>query len=201
MSMHRTPAKHRGFTLIELMVTLTIAAVLAFAAVPSLTTYQRNAELTSATNTLLAGINAARGEAMKRGMNAMVLPADGLNWISGWVVFVDKNRTQTYNPVSDTTVLTQGALKNYFTVTGTGSASTATPGGPYLMYDASGYSKLKSGGFGALTLTLNRNDVTGSVLIDQTRRIVIANTGRPRTCKPASATDATCAASTSSNAN
>lgn len=180
-----------GFTLIELMVTLAIAVVLAIVAIPSLAVYKRNAELTSATNTLLAAINAARGEAMKRGMNAMVLPADGSSWNSGWIVFVDKDRLQTYNPVTDTTILAQGPMQSYFSVTGNGSASGSTP---YILYDASGYSKLKSGNFAALTLSLSRNDLSGNALYDQTRRIVIANTGRARTCKPASAADATCAA-------
>jgi type IV fimbrial biogenesis protein FimT len=171
---------------------LTIAAVLAVVAVPSLMTYQRNAELTSATNTLLAAVNAARGEAMKRGMNAMVLPADGVNWRSGWVVFVDQIRSQTYTDTADGTVLTQGPLKNYFSITGTGSAAGTAP---YILYDASGYSKLKNGGFSALTLSINRTDVTGTAVYEQTRRIVLARTGRARSCKPSSASDSNCSAS------
>ena len=182
----------QGFTLIELMVTLAIAALSMLVAVPSLTAYKRNAELTSATNTLLAAINAARGEAMKRGMNALVVPTNnGTDWNTGWVVFVDKDRSGTYSGNIDSTVLAQGALASYFNVTGNGSAAASAP---YVMFDASGYSKIKGGGFGALTLTLSRTDISGSALYEQTRRIVIANTGRARTCKPASATDATCAA-------
>jgi type IV fimbrial biogenesis protein FimT len=75
--MTRMRLQGRGFTLIELMVTLTIAAVLALVVAPGLTAYKRNAELTSAINTLLSAVNAARSEAMKRGMKAMVIPADG----------------------------------------------------------------------------------------------------------------------------
>ena len=86
LAMMTTKQRCRGFTLIELMVTLAIAAVLLLVAIPSMTAFKRNAELTSATNTLLASINAARGEAMKRGTNAMVVPANGSDWNTGWIV-------------------------------------------------------------------------------------------------------------------
>ena len=52
-----------GFTLIELMVTLAIAAVLMMVAAPSFVGFQRNSEMTSVTNSLLAAANAARAEA------------------------------------------------------------------------------------------------------------------------------------------
>lgn len=188
----KTNTISKGFTLIELMVTVAIAAILLMVAVPSMGTFKRNAELTSATNTLLSAINAARGEAMKRGMNAMVIPTNnGTDWNTGWVVFVDKDRTQAYDSATDTTVSTQNALPNYFNVTGNNTAK-ATPS--YIMFDASGYPKTKAGGFGALTLNLVRTDTTGSDVFAQTRRIMISLTGRARTCTPASATDSTCSA-------
>ena len=188
MKKHSTTSS--GFTLIELMVTVTLVAILLAVGVPSFTTFQRNAELTSATNSLLAAINAARSEAMKRGMNAMVVPTDGANWSSGWVVFVDKNRSLAYESGSDVTVLASDPPPAYLAVSGNGSTAGSTP---YILFDASGYSKLKAGGFGALTFTIARNDVTGSVLADQTRRVIISSTGRARTCKPS--TDSTCGAS------
>ncbi|MBG6075502.1 GspH/FimT family pseudopilin [Polaromonas sp. CG_9.11] len=189
--MIRNKKGNLGFTLIELMVTLAIGVILTMVAIPSMTTYKRNAELTSATNTLLSAINAARGEAMKRGMNAMVLPVDGTNWSSGWVVFVDTDRSQTYSNNIDSTILAQGSPASYITVTGNQTAGLASP---YVLFDSSGYSKTKAGGFGALTLSLARNDVTGSLVYEQTRRIKIANTGRVRTCKQVNSGDTTCSA-------
>lgn len=189
--MNRIKPQERGFTLIELMVTLTVAAVLALVAIPGLTAYKRNAELTSTINTLLSAINAARSEAMKRGMKAMVVPADRNQWSSGWIIFIDKDGDQVYSEANDITILTQEPPASYFNISGTGSASGAAP---YILYDGSGYSRLKNGGFGALTLSLSRNDLPGSALYEQTRRLVIAKTGRVRTCKPASAADTTCAA-------
>mgnify|MGYP001557011805 CR=1 FL=1 len=187
-------AASKGFTLIELMVTVTLVAVALALGVPSFTTFQRNAELTAAANSLVAAVSAARGEAMKRGMRAMMVPADGANWSSGWVVFVDKNQSQAYEAGSDITISTGDPSPTYLSVTGNGPVGGTTP---YIMYDASGYSKLKGGGFGALTLTVARNDVTGNALPSQTRRIKIAATGRLRVCTPKTTADPECGASAS----
>ena len=182
-------SRSRGFTLIELMVTIAIVAILMVVAVPSFITYQRNSELTSFSNTLLASINAARGEAMKRGRYAMVVPADGLLWSSGWVVFVDVDGARTYNIATDVTVLVAPPPPSYLLITGSGTASLAVP---YIMYDASGYSKTKAGGFGAITLEIKRSDVSGTEQLNQTRRVKIASTGRARVCTPKTASDTEC---------
>lgn len=179
----------KGFSLIELMVSVALVAVLMMVAVPSLTTFQRNAELTSFANTLLASINAARGESMKRGRYAMVVPADGTNWSSGWVVFVDIDRSQAYEAASDISILARGAPPSYLTISANGTAAESPP---YLMFDASGYSKTKAGGFGAVTFGIQRNDVSGTEQLQQTRRVKIASTGRVRICTPVSSTDSLC---------
>jgi type IV fimbrial biogenesis protein FimT len=181
----------RGFTLVELMVTLALVAILMMVAVPAFTKYQRKAELTSFTNTLFSGISAARGEAMKRGKNALVVPTDG-DWNKGWTVFVDVNRNGAYDAATDVIVMTRQAAPGYLTITNT--AATAADG-LYIMYDASGYSRLSGGGFGAWTFQVSRNDVTGLELLTQTRRIKIASTGRARVCTPTTTTDPNCLSS------
>ena len=187
--MKQHAARCKGFTLIELMVTIAIAAILMVVAVPSLVTYQRNSEMTSFANSLLASINAARGEAMKRGRYAMVVPADGLVWASGWVVFVDVNVTKTYNAANDVLVTTKEAPPSFLNVSGNGPAGEAAP---YIMFDPSGYAAKKSTSTTGpnLTLTITRNDVSTSEAAEQTRLVIIAKTGRARVCKPS--TDATC---------
>ena len=186
-----------GFTLIELMVTIAIAAILMMVAVPGMTAFKRNAELTSTTNSLLAAINAARGEALKRGMNAMVVPVDGTNWSSGIVAFVDVDRTQSYSATSsDMTILTTAALPGYFSVNATGSnPQTVLASAPYLMFNPSGYAVTKGGSVGVSgtgALQIFRNDLAGAQQWEQTRRLMVAATGRVRTCKPASSSDSTC---------
>ena len=178
-----------GFTLIELMVTIAIAAILLLVATPSFVSMQRNSELTSAANAFVAAINAARGEAMKASQHAMAVPAGGSGWSGGWTVFVDVNGNSVFDSTTDRVVLQQAALPAYFTASGSGSAA-ASP--PYVLFDASGYARTKTTGFGALTLTLARNDLSGADQLEQTRRIVVAKTGRARVCRPA--TDTTCTA-------
>ena len=178
-----------GFTLIELIVTIAIAAVLAALAAPSFIQYQRNSELTSLTNSLLAAVNAAKGEAMKTGRNAFVIPR-GSGWNSGWIVYVDMNRDNSYTEGTDITVQTQDALKGYFSITGNSIAAGASP---YVKFDNAGYSVDNSAAPVALSLTIARTDAPSTSALEETRRVVVARTGRVRTCKPS--TDTTCTSS------
>lgn len=184
---------HAGFTLIELMVTLSIAAVLMMVAAPSMVAFKRNSELSSLSNTLLSAINAARGEAMKRGMAAYVVPSNGGGaWEVGWVVFVDKNNNQIYDDATDQLIYQQAAPASYFTITGNGPAGVNPA---YIRFDPSGYPKLKNNSsVSNLTFTISRNDVTGTTLYENTRRLKIDKIGRVRICKPTSATDTKCPA-------
>lgn len=190
MSANERLLRERGFTLIELMTAIAIAAVLLLVAVPSFVKFQRNSELTSATNSFVGALNVARGEAMKRGMNSMIIPNTGTDWDSGWTVFVDSDRSSSYDANTDITVLKQDPLPSYFSTTGrTGSGDAAE----YVMFDPSGYSKtVGSAAFQSLTLTIGRNDLSGTDKDEQSRLLVVAMTGRIRACRPS--TDTTCVA-------
>ncbi|HEX7912442.1 MAG TPA: GspH/FimT family pseudopilin [Paraburkholderia sp.] len=175
-----------GFTLIELVVTIAIASVLLMIGIPSFVAFQRNSELTSATNSLVAALGAARGEAMKRGRQAVVIPRTSNDWTAGWTVFVDTDNNQQFNG-SDVLLVQQGALASYFTVTGQGTAQNSPS---YVMFNPSGYTQTSGSVFQSATLKIERNDISGAEKMQQTRIIVIAKTGRVRACQPA--TDSTC---------
>lgn len=188
-----------GFTVIELLITIAVAAILMAIAVPSLMQVVRNLELTSITNTLLASINGARSEAMKRGGVAMVVPVkngSGDTWANGWYVFVDgKERDELFDTTkdpSDKQVFWQEPLRPYFSIEGN---HTAKDDPAYILFDPSGYLNKKDRTFGEVTsLTLRRNDVTGSPTAKcrEVRSIVIERTGRSRSCTPKSNTDPAC---------
>ncbi|MCZ2495952.1 prepilin-type N-terminal cleavage/methylation domain-containing protein [Xylophilus sp. Kf1] len=177
----------RGFTLLEVMITIAIAVVLTLVAVPSFVSFKKNSELTSAANSLLAAANVARTEGMKRNLPTIVSPL-GTGWASGWRVFVDVNRSGTFSS-NDIVVSTRTALPGYFNVTGTGIAAGNTG---YLRFDGSGFSRDTGGTGVAATVAFVRNDLSGSAQLGETRYLVVARTGRVRICKPSVSSDPTC---------
>lgn len=56
----------RGFTIVELIVTLMLMAMLVALGAPMMSDYLRNARLREAANTILTALQFARGEAIKR---------------------------------------------------------------------------------------------------------------------------------------
>ncbi len=75
----------RGFTLIEVMVTLTVLAILATVALPSLQGLIANERVRSTTTDLMASLMFARSEAIKRNQPINVVPNGG-SWEAGWTV-------------------------------------------------------------------------------------------------------------------
>jgi type IV fimbrial biogenesis protein FimT len=184
----RCSVHRRGFTLVELLVTLALVAILLNVAAPSFVDFQRNAELTSRANTLLASLNAARGEAMKRNRSAMVSPLDQKKWESGWIVYVDEDGSKTFNPNTDTVLQQQNAMPGSIRISANGSADPARAN-PYILYMSSGFPEVPGNN---LTFTIERTDVADAAKAGQVRRLIIANTGRVRVCKPLSNTDSLC---------
>jgi type IV fimbrial biogenesis protein FimT len=89
--------RERGFNLIELLVTLTVMAVVITMGAPALGNFINDMRLSATTNDLLAYFNYARSEAAKRGARVTVcVSADQAtcattesNWAVGAVAFVD----------------------------------------------------------------------------------------------------------------
>lgn len=94
-----------GFTLLELMVVLAIAGVLAAIAIPAMSNFVRNSRITAAANDVMAALHFTRSEAIKRrqpvtlctSANAQALaPACADSpLLTGWIAFVDLDQSES----------------------------------------------------------------------------------------------------------
>lgn len=89
-------AINRGFTVIELLVTLSVASILLAVAAPSYRTFVQDNQLIAQSNNFFSAIMLAKSEAVKRSSPATICPstngttcAGGTTWTSGWLVFAD----------------------------------------------------------------------------------------------------------------
>jgi type IV fimbrial biogenesis protein FimT len=89
-----TNRKQNGFTVIELMISLTVLAVIISIAAPSFVIMLNNNRVTSATNDLIASMALARTEAVKRNGNVLML-ATGGNWENGHQIGIDSDSSGT----------------------------------------------------------------------------------------------------------
>jgi type IV fimbrial biogenesis protein FimT len=86
------PGAATGFTTVELMVTITIFAILVTIAVPSFRDASLGSQLRAMSNSLAASAALARSEAIKRNKSVTMcasadgLTCDGSSWDSGWIV-------------------------------------------------------------------------------------------------------------------
>lgn len=78
-----------GFTVVELVITIAIVAILAALALPNFREFSVRMTVTDNTNDLVGALNVARSEAVKRGRAAAVIANDG-DWNNGWQVVVAK---------------------------------------------------------------------------------------------------------------
>ena len=100
--MRTNEKQHRGFTLLELMVGLTIAGMMLIAGLPSFTTFLRNAEIRSTSESISNGLRLARSEATRLNRPVSFTLAGAGN--PDWTINI-------FNPV--TGLLLQPPLQSY----------------------------------------------------------------------------------------
>jgi type IV fimbrial biogenesis protein FimT len=92
--------RSRGFTLMELMVTMAVAAVIFGIGVPAFREFGKNGRLTGAANEMLVTLMTARNEAVRRQVRTSFCPSStpdqdlaicNLDATQGYIAFVDSN--------------------------------------------------------------------------------------------------------------
>jgi type IV fimbrial biogenesis protein FimT len=115
--------RQAAFTVLELLVTLTIAAILLVTGVPALHQFTWRQHMRAAVGNLHNDLLAARNEAVFRGVSMVACPgdpgagcADSADWSGGWIVFPDHNDDRRRQP--EETVLRHGQVFEALSITG-----------------------------------------------------------------------------------
>lgn len=132
----RPASRAGGFTLMELLVTITIVALLFAIGVPTFRNASLGSRLSASANDLLASVQLARSEAIKRNVAVTVCPTsdgticdDTVDWDQGWVVRAAGTVIQRQEALDDGYRMTQagGTAQLDFQPIGIGSsAATVT---------------------------------------------------------------------------
>lgn len=161
-------ANGRGFTLLELLVTLAVAVVLLTIAVPSYRSMITRNSLAANVNDLVGALNYARTEAAGRGTTVYICSSvDQENcrtnnpdvWSDGWVVYAPDPDTTTTTPNDNNRLRVHGPTGSGFELTANRDEA--------LSFNADGFAN-------------NFRSFTGETEDGQTTVINVATTGRIR---------------------
>jgi len=190
--------RSRGFTLVELLVVLTIGAILVAGAVPSLSWFIASARTANTSDNMVAAFERARSEAVRRSAvvsvcrsldpyaaepaircsNAAGLGYAAGDWASGWVMFEKRGSTAagTYQNGVDAVLQRQPAA-------GTGKVRLVLAGnlpGSAVAYDRHGTAASSAG-----TFSIDYRDPASAALTGAARCVVVAVvTGRITVKRP-----------------
>lgn len=101
-----------GFTLVELLITMVIAVILATVAVPSFSSYIDNQRVRAGAQDLYSALQYARSEAVKRNADVVVASTD---WAAdGWSVSADGNVIRQHEGLDGLTVVNSSSDRLVF---------------------------------------------------------------------------------------
>ena len=121
-----------GFTLVEVVITMAVAAILLSLAVPSFRYVTNSNRIAGESNGLVGDLQFARAEAIKEGRTVTVcVSTDGntcantATWQSGWIVFSDPTNVGVHDP-SETVFRFQKSFSSTDTYVASNNVSTIT---------------------------------------------------------------------------
>jgi type IV fimbrial biogenesis protein FimT len=168
--------RQRGFTLVELVVTVALLAILTTLAIPSFTETLRQWRRDSATRELSTSLQLARSEAIKTSRQIVVCPstnetscAASNEWSTGWIVYVDDGAGNQAN--ANNGALDVGELPLKVASARSGVATITSSGNVQFMQF------LPNGlmGSATTTLTVTPSGATSATKVD---RIAVSRVGR-----------------------
>lgn len=122
-----------GFTLIELVTTLSIVSILLGIALPNLTGYIQKSRVSTATQSLLESLELTRTQAVFSNNRATIRKQT--NWEDGWEVFIDKNNDglsnnnersiQKHEKLNGVRIVANRPVKNYVSFVSSGESRNA----------------------------------------------------------------------------
>ena len=131
----------KGFTMVELMVTIAVLGVLLAIAVPSFSAMIRNNRSQAVANELVAALNLARAEAVKRGARVSLCPSSngtscsGSSWAIGWIAFVDTAASDTAASPTVGTILSRREAA---------STGAVAAGASFIRYSGLGFAPVRA---------------------------------------------------------
>lgn len=119
-----------GFTLIEMVVTVAVGAILIGVALPEFSNLSRSNNMTTTVNDLVHALRITRSEALKSSRASICVSSDqatctGGAWTQGWIVFADFNGDCVVDP-GENVIRAREKLPAIFKVGKIGGASCVT---------------------------------------------------------------------------
>jgi len=160
--------KFKAFTILEIMITVAILAILLSLGVPAFQDFALKQRLNAAVNSLQNDLLLARSQAIHRDVQVIACPwksgggCTGIaNWSEGWAVFGDSNEDQIYQ--NDESLLRRGQGLENVMIHGTASRAI-------LRFYPNGTAPGSNGSI----------SICGLGGPEQARKLVISNLGRIR---------------------
>jgi len=163
--------KTRGFTLIELMITMAVVSIVLLTGLPSLNKLTDSNRLVSQINSLAGSLALARSEAIKSGKVVTICASSNTTscnvttWQSGWIVFTDLDKdTVNDGGTDDTAIQIRRALNGGPSLKLTLSDNTGTY--QFLPDGSSRDSNLSGSTIGTFVLCPKDNDVNKAAALN-----------------------------------